>query len=431
MNQLAQITLRQGRVLSKKFLKQLPSAPGVYVFVNKAKRIIYIGKAKILRARVSSYFNVRPGDSRYEKLIALTLEIEGVWYIEVASEVEALLLEAELIRRYLPRYNAQWRDESSPLYIKINVGEQLPIVTLVRREKPSKGVRLFGPFPSSHTVRTLMRQVRRVFPFYTSAHHVTRRCFYCHLTVCPGPIKCVDQREYRRNIRRLLLFLSGKKETLTGQLVQKMHRASRDQRFEEAARIKRFIQGIDYITQPIRSPEIYIEQPSLLEDERTAALNRLKDLFGLSTLPGRIEAYDIANISGTAATGALVVATAGELDKSGYRKFRIRAKQTPDDVGMLTEVLTRRFKHDWPTPSILLVDGGIAQARAAQQVLDRHGFKVLCVGLAKKQERLVLPDGRQHTLSRRDPGLQLLMRLRDEAHRFCRSYHHLLRSKLV
>lgn len=369
-------------------------------------------------------------DTRYEKLVLMVKELRAVQYIEVASEIDALLLEAALIRKCKPRYNVAWKDDKLPLYIAISKGD-IPIVRLVRKGQLNVTT-IFGPFPSSSIVRSLLRSLRRVFPFYTSLHHPTRKCLYCHLGYCPGPTNGLNQPIYKKTIRQLILFLSGKRHTLLSTLEKQMRQAAGKENFEQAQRLKGFVDSILYIVQPIRNPEIYLERPHLLSEERLESIEEIKQALNLRSLPDRIEGYDVANISGKEATASMVVATHGEIEPKEYRRFKLKSKATPDDIGMLRETFSRRFKHkNWGIPNLILVDGGIGQVRIAQRCVEEAGLRVPCIGLAKREELLVFPDGTVVKLGRRNMGLKLLQKLRDEAHRFSRAYHHLLRSKQI
>ncbi len=203
-----------------------------------------------------------------------------------------------------------------------------------------------------------------------------------------------------------------------------MENAAQDQKFEEAGRLKKMVDGISYLTQPNRVKS-YLENPNFLGDLRKDALNELKKVLHLETIPNRIEGYDISNIQGKEAVGSMVVLTNGEIDKSQYRKFKIKLTGQPNDVGMMREIVGRRLNHpDWPTPDLIIIDGGRGQVRAAQ-------FSIPAFGLAKRMEWIYPPDGAIIKLSRRSPALHLLQKLRDEAHRFAITYHRKLHQRVT
>ena len=393
---------------------QIPHKPGVYLFKDKNRKVIYVGKAIDLYHRVTSYFsNGHPSWAEH---------IKSVETIIVESELEALILEANLIKKYLPKFNVRLVDDKDYLYIKITK-EDWPKVITARKHELKEALKYFGPFPSSRTVRDTLKSLRKVFPWCLNAQ--TRACFYYHLGLCPGAcVGEISKEEYRKNIFRLSKLLDGKKKQLVFDLVKDMENAAQDQKFEEAGRLKKMVDGISYLTQPNRVKS-YLENPNFLGDLRKDALNELKKVLHLETIPNRIEGYDISNIQGKEAVGSMVVLTNGEIDKSQYRKFKIKLTGQPNDVGMMREIVGRRLNHpDWPTPDLIIIDGGRGQARAAQ-------FSIPVFGLAKRMEWIYPPDGAIIKLSRRSPALHLLQKLRDEAHRFAITYHRKLHQRVT
>lgn len=230
-------------------------------------------------------------------------------------------------------------------------------------------------------------------------------------------------------INNLALFLTGHKKQLLTILRKKMQQLSKEENFEEAAKIRDQIEKIKYITQSIRKPSEYMLQPNLLEDLKNQSLDQLKKQLNLPTSPSRIEGYDISNIQGKFATGSMVVLTDGNINKSQYRHFKIKLDQKPNDVGMMREILQRRFKNNWPKPDLIIVDGGLGQLNVALQVIAKFKLKIPAVGLAKRLEEIYLSDGQKIKLPRSSGALQILQTLRDEAHRFAISYHQKLRKK--
>ncbi len=400
--------------------------PGVYIFSDVNNKVIYVGKAINLANRVRSYFSQNVS----EKTKVLIDQIHHLNRILVNSEVEALLLEAELIKNYRPRFNILLKDDKSYLYIKITTGNPVPVVCLARREKPKKGVRLFGPFPSSSTVRYVLKMARSIFPYCSCKKQPRKPCLYCHLGLCANPyFKENTQSGYKNMINNLALFLTGHKKQLLTILRKKMQQLSKEENFEEAAKIRDQIEKIKYITQSIRKPSEYMLQPNLLEDLKNQSLDQLKKQLNLPTSPSRIEGYDISNIQGKFATGSMVVLTDGNINKSQYRHFKIKLDQKPNDVGMMREILQRRFKNNWPKPDLIIVDGGLGQLNVALQVIAKFKLKIPAVGLAKRLEEIYLSDGQKIKLPRSSGALQILQTLRDEAHRFAISYHQKLRKK--
>lgn len=415
----------------------IPHKPGVYMFKNKSRRVIYVGKAIDLYHRVASYF-AKFHDA--PKTNVLVSEIASVETIIVESELEALILEANLIKKYLPEFNVSLKDDKDYLYIKITQ-EDFPKVITARVADLQDSLKYFGPFPSSKTVRDTLKALRRVFPWCSSAHPRgvsanpprgwnVRACFYYHLGLCPGAcIGKITKSDYRKNIFRLLQLLEGKKENLLDDLAKEMDQASKNQNFEEAGRFKKMIGGIGYLTQSNRVKS-YLENPNFLEDERQKVLESLQKILQLPKLPERIECYDISNIQGHESTGSMVVLTNGDIDKSQYRKFKIRMTGRSNDVGMHREMMRRRLKHkEWPFPDLIIVDGGIAQANGVNYELRSMRYEVSVYGIAKRMEWLYSPDGNIIKLPKSHPASKLLQKIRDEAHRFAISYYRKLHQK--
>ncbi len=420
---------------------RIPAKPGVYQFKNKAGHIIYVGKALNLSNRVSSYFSKNLNSPKTTALVAEIAEVET---IIVESEIEALILEANLIKKYLPQYNIRLTDDKDYLYIKVTK-EDFPKIVTARKKDLKNALKYFGPFPSATTVRNTLKSLRRVFPWCSGTYQQNRPCFYYHLGYCPGPCaKAIDKKEYRKIINRFIAFMEGKKEQLANELISEMGLYAKAQRFEEAAKVKRTLSGITYLTQTNRI-QAYLDNPNFLEDQNRKALEQLKNSLGLEKIPERIEGYDISNIQGAEAVGSMVVLTDGEIDKSQYRKFKIhppvfdREAQTesvgglakPNDFAMMAEVIRRRFKNNWPLPDLIIVDGGKGQVRGAELEIRNSKLEIPIFGLAKRMEWLYPPEGEVIKLKRSNPALKLLQKLRDEAHRFAITYHRKLHQRAV
>ena len=409
---------------------KLPQKPGVYQFIDAKGILLYIGKAKNLRDRVKTYFI--KGLELGPKTAAMLSYAKQIRTIVVESEIEALLLEAALIKKFKPKYNTVAKDDKSHLYIKISSFEDVSLVTTARREKERRGIKLFGPFPQASTVRSVLRILRHIFPYCTEKHP-KRRCLYCHLGLCPFPWESEENKtEYRKTVKKITLFLQGKKKRLINDLKKEMAEAAKKLEFEKAASIKKQIEDLEYITTPARAPEEYLARPDLVEDIAAERLSQLANVLNLKSVPERIECYDISNIAGYAATGSLVVFENGLPAKNWYRKFKIRIKETPDDVAMMTEVLERRFKNDWPQPDLIVVDGGKGQLNAVKRVLGKFKIKIPYLALAKRKEEIFIAGKfNPLKLDKNSAALQLVQALRDEAHRFAILYHRKLRSRLI
>lgn len=430
----------------------LPKKPGVYLLKGDSGSILYVGKAKSLRSRLASYFASHVSLGR--KTNQLVRQTQTIGFITVESEFDALLLEAKLIKKYLPRWNSAAKDDKHFIYIRIS-GDEFPKLTTSRREddppagKQEKKSTYFGPFPSSGTVRAVLKLVRRVFPYCGSPKIGRRACFYSHLGLChPCPAEIVKQdpgpREvlketYRQNIRRIHDLLSGRSRQLISLLEKEMTELAGEEKFEEAALIRDQIEKVRYITAPRAQIMAYLEKPDLLGERRQEEgrdLARILRGYGIEIgTPERIEGYDISDIKGKLATGAMVVFEGGEPEKSAYRRFRIRSRETADDVAMIKEVVARRLKHlEWELPDLIVVDGGKGQVKAAISALQLNKVILPVIGLAKREEEiyLLVKDGfKKIRLSPDAAALRLIQRLRDEAHRFARSYHLNLRSKYI
>lgn len=372
----------------------------------------------------------------------------------VESELEALLLEAFYIKKYTPKYNIRLTDNKSYLRIKITIKDAFPKVLLARREDDQTSI-YFGPFPSARAVKLVLKTIRRVFPFQSVRNHAKRICLYNHLGLCPCP-PVFDSPElratYYKNIRGIIRILEGQSKKIMKELEKERDLLSKSEEYEKALIVQRKIDAMSLITTPFHKPFEYDVNPNLRVDIRQKELDGLMEAlnangFALTNLD-RIECYDISNIQGTNATGSMVVLTQGEIDKSQYRKFKIKRewdkrkeKDLPNDFAMMKEVLKRRFGHDeWHIPSLLIVDGGKGQVSSAMAALIESGITVPLIGLAKREETIVIPGetvkGQEEhfieiLLPKHSPSLHLIQRIRDEAHRFAITYHRKLRSKSV
>lgn len=409
---------------------KLPHKSGVYIFKNSQGRVLYVGKAIDLYHRVASYFSNSRLTGGNIKLTSLVEEIASLETIIVESELEALILEANLIKKYLPVFNVRLTDGKDYLYIAISK-EAFPKIITARKKDLKSLKKYFGPFPSARTARDTLKLLRRVFPWCSGGRR-GRACFYYHLNLCPGAcVGLISQQEYSKIINRFSKFMEGKKRELVEELADDMKKASDNQAYEKAAKLKKMIDGINYLTQTNRT-SLYLENPNFLEQETSLALNQLQKDLKLDKIPQRIEGYDISNISGKDATGSLVVLTNGDIDKSQYRKFKIHISGRPNDVGMHKEMMRRRLKHlEWPLPDLIIVDGGRGQARAVQLTIDNGQLTIPVFGLAKRMEWLYPPHGDVIRLPRKSLSLKLLQKIRDESHRFALSYHRKLRDNIM
>jgi excinuclease ABC subunit C len=423
----------------KETLKNLPHSPGIYMFMSHTGELLYIGKAKDLKRRVSSYF--QRDDAIGRKTSRLVSQIAKINTIQTASEFDALILEAKLIHDKLPKYNVVLKDDKSPLYILLTISEQLPRVLTIRRSDLPKQIHktdaLFGPFQSASMVRSLLRQLRHIIPYCTQKQRTGKPCFYSHLGLCnPCPSLIGADKDlihqYRTNIYSLKGILSGKSTMVLKELETDMKKAATENKFEDAARLRDHIQHYHYMIQKQYDPMVYINSETGAQDLYRIELDTLYTIL-LPYIPKlahihRIECIDISNTAGTYATGSLTVLTDGIKDTSQYRRFRIRNRNSPNDVAMIEEVVRRRFSHpEWPLPDLLLVDGGKGQVTAAK----KH-TSVPVIGLAKRFEEVIIPykhGWKTLRIPYTSSAIHMLERIRDEAHRIAHSYHRLLRSK--
>lgn len=424
--------------LLKKEVKRLPQSPGVYCFKDEKEKIIYIGKAGNLRERVRSHFLKR--NWRDNLFINSVLK---VGYLKTGSEIEALILEANLIKKYRPKYNVIWRDDKNYFFVGITK-ENFPRVFLTHQIHPvkqlldgssAKGggfnrvkIDYIGPFVDGKAIKRVLKFLRKIFPYYTARKHPKNLCPWCYLGICPGPNP--DKKNYLKNIRNLKEVLKGKRVSLINKLRQEMKIASNNQDFEKAAKIRDQVMALDKVF----SHAGFIESEKFAREKTWSQIekNLKKVLPSLKGKISRVEAYDVSNIQGQKATGSMVSFWEGKPDKNFYRKFKIRISGKPNDIAMLKEVLERRFGHpEWELPELILIDGGKAQLNAALKIRDkrRETRKIGVMSLAKRQNELYIEGRKRPIFLKNLPReiFNLFLQLRDEAHRFALSYHKKLR----
>ncbi|MBU1867630.1 MAG: UvrB/UvrC motif-containing protein, partial [Candidatus Margulisbacteria bacterium] len=353
-------------------------------------------------------------------------------YQITGSEMDALLLEDQFVKKYRPRYNINLKDDKSYPYLKLTVKEEWPRLIMARR-KQRDGALYFGPY-TGVMAKELLRMIKKIFPFRWCKDSPLKKkpqpCLYFRIGVCPGP--CIDrisQAEYRSIVTSIKELLKGKLSRLIGKLRLEMEKASGAKEFETAASLR---DRISYLTKIVEKRK----QPESTGPEEPKALIKLRDALDLPTLPSRIEAFDISNTSGSYIVASMVVFTDGSPFKPHYRRFMIRSvKGEPNDVRSMNEVVKRRYggglSRQLPLPDLILIDGGLPQLGGALAgIKGTAGEGVPMIGLAKKEERIILPDqGKPLELGRESAALQLLQRVRDEANRFAVKYHRLKRAR--
>ncbi|MCK5084140.1 MAG: GIY-YIG nuclease family protein [Candidatus Pacebacteria bacterium] len=417
-------------------LKNLPQKPGVYIFRDKDKKILYIGKATSLKNRISSYFS-GAHNYRIEKMIS---RIEKIEIKKTDTVLEALILEANLIKKHQPKYNIKEKDDKSFSYFVITKEEFSRILILRATElekyqissdlnvpplkatlynvafKGGSVAKVYGPYTSKKQMQIALKIIRKIFPFHSLKQKTEKGCLDFQIGLCPGPYAGkINKRDYQRNIRGIRMILEGKKKSLLKKMEKEMKEYSAKREFEKAGEMRNKIFALQHI-----------QDIAFLQREESIVDDKLKNI--------RIEAFDISNISGAYAVGAMVVFKNYEPEKSGYRKFKIKSVRGVDDVAMMREVLERRFGNDWQKPDLIFLDGGKGHLAMAKRLLDSLGLKIPIVAVAKGPTRKKLDlyfanCRRDGDLSRLCNDENLIGRIMGEVHRFAISYHRKLIGK--
>jgi len=416
--------------LAKK-LKTLPAEPGVYFHKSGSGEVIYVGKAASLKNRVRQYF--QKSRLRDLKTDALVAEITDTDWITVETELDALFLESEMIKRYKPRYNVLLRDDKSQLYVRIPMQDAYPSVSFTRGPLDD-GATYFGPYYNGWAVKKALRYLRRVFPYSTHETMPKRLCLQYHIGLCPGvEAQMISSADYKEILKKLTRYLRGERKVLMREIEKDMKSAAKEHQFEEATRLRNRLRDLKELQR-----QIVFGDREFMDISKDQGLVGLKELLGLPDVPKRIEGYDISHMSGTNNVASMVVATNGLADKSQYRKFKMQLPGN-NDVAHMKETLTRRLKHlhDWGRPDLVIIDGGVAQLGAVAKLLRSEGIPF--AGRNKSGDhsrnarvRLVIPQRDSYKtieLETNSHIAKLIARLDDEAHRFAVSYHSTLKRK--
>ena len=396
--------MENSNLISK--IKKFPDLPGIYIIRDKNSRPLYIGKASSLKRRVLSYFQ-RPQETRIEQMLSQVAKIDTQ---KTDSVIEALFLENDLIKKYKPKYNVKLKDDKTFLGIFIS-DEEWPRVMPARiTQKLPKG-EFYGPFPSAGQVREALQIIRKIFPFRVSCIPMSgKACFEYHLGQCPGVCAGkVEKKDYQKTIRQIRLFLKGKKRSVISEIEKDMRRAAKNMDFEKAAKLRDKIFALKHI--------------------QDVALVAEENMLYPQDIPARIEAYDISNIAGAFSVGSMVVFSEGLIDKSQYRKFKIKSFEGSDDVRALKEILNRRLNRtEWPMPDLIIIDGGKGQVGGVQEILKSRRLNIPIVGIAKgvNRDKNELIGAENLSFDKK-----LLLRVRDEAHRFALEYYRLRHRKSI
>ncbi len=436
-------------------IKEFPTGPGLYFMKDADDIVLYIGKAKNLRSRVSSYFQPSSNleASRGPHIVEMVNKVDHVDYLEAESEVDAMLKEARLIKDVRPLYNMDLMDDKTFPYLEITIREDFPGVYITRKPH-EKGTLLFGPFTNVSDLRGVLVELQKIFKFRTCTLDIRaddpnrrffRPCLLHNIHQCTAPCGArIEKEEYRKIIKDFVRFLRSKRATILRELQQQMEEAAKNLQYEEAGMLRdriRLIESLD-----ARGTVNEHVQPEAFASDPTEALVKLRDVLQMPNQVRIIEGIDIANISGAEAVGSLVKFIDGRPFKNGYRRFKIKTVKGIDDYAMIAEVVRRRYKYAlrgeelWP--DLILIDGGLGHLHAAETALKEMIADSVAAGepvemphtkmasIAKREEDIYLQGSTQPLkLGAHSPVRKLLQYVRDEAHRFAQHYHHILRSK--
>jgi excinuclease ABC subunit C len=433
---------------------QLPKCPGVYLMKDREGVVLYVGKARDLRARVASYFQDSADllSTRGPRIAHMVGLVQDIDFLECETEVDALLKENRLIKDIQPHYNERLKDDKTFPYLEIRTGEDFPGVYLTRQPH-RKGAKLYGPFLNPAGIRDAINTLQKIFKFRTCELQIEagderrrffRPCLLHAINQCSAP--CADRiskEAYAADIKRLRKLLDSKRSGLLRQLRREMEQAAAEKRYEEAAVLRDRVLAIESLSlggdvDEDMQPEAFFVDPA-------AGLEKLQALLDLPKRPRIIEGIDIATLHGESSVGSLVCFIDGKPFKSGYRRYRIKSVAGVDDYAMIREVIVRRYRYaavaEELYPDVILIDGGLGQLHAAMQAFEdmsraieadgSEGVKPAMVVSLAKREELVYVQARSAPLklARNNEALRLLQQVRDEAHRFGQHYHHILRRK--
>lgn len=450
-------------------LKKLPTSPGVYFHKSAEGEIIYVGKAAVLRSRVRQYFqSQRDMDVKTRALVA---EIADTDWTETESEIDALFLESEMVKRYMPRFNILLRDDKSQMYVRIDMKSEWPYVCFTRNPADD-GADYYGPYYNGFAIKKALRYLRRVFPYYTKPRKQNEReDLDAHIGLSPLP--GTTSEEYKATLRKLVRYFEGGRKSLAKEIEKEMHQAAKLHDFETAARLRNRLRDLAELQR-----KIMFGDREFLDISKDKALSDLTTLLGLSKIPARIEGYDISHMGGTNVVASMVVFTNGVSNRSEYRKFKTKIEQNNDTANM-RETLTRRFSEKnvkaWGMPDLVLIDGGKGQLDAAIKALAEREVTVPIISIAKREEEIIVHYKNSHVDTTmiegliKNPGqdeyversgeyyvvnlhpgqrnagahsknlrggsltnahsdvVKLFQRIRDESHRFAVSYHTVLK----
>lgn len=408
----------------KQKLSKLPDSPGVYFHKNKDGEVIYVGKAAVLKNRVRQYFQNSKKDPKTEALVS---EIFDTDWIKVDTEMDALFLESEMIKRYKPKWNILLRDDKTVTYIKITMNEEVPYLSFTRTPLDDKATYI-GPFYGKLAVEKAVRILRKIFPYYTKPY-TGHKTLNTDLGLTPGiEIGKSTPKEYKKTLKKLIRYLEGDREKLLKDLEKEMKNAASSGNFEEAAKARDELMGLKELKK-----KIVFSSEEFLDISSDQALKDLQKMLGLKEPPRRIEGYDISHQSGTNAVGSMVVFINGAATRENYRKFKIRGSGS-DDLKSMVEVISRRLKHtEWELPDLIILDGGITQVNAVLPLVSALNIPV--IGRDKSGDHSksagvkIIFNNQLIRLDKTSHVARLIARIDEESHRFAITYHTLLKRK--
>jgi excinuclease ABC subunit C len=428
----------------RQHIATFPKTPGVYLMKDGEGRVLYVGKAKDLRSRVSSYFQPSSDllSTRGPDICRMVAKVADIDFLECDSEVDAMLKEARLIKDVQPPHNVLLKDDKTFPYIEITTGDDFPGVFVTRTPR-LKGSKLYGPFPSVTAIRDAVNAMQKVFKFRTceldirdgdESRRFFRPCLLHAIKQCTAP--CADlisKEEYRKDITRLRRFLASRRSVALRQLNRDMEAASKEHRFEDAAKLRDQIKALQSLD---LSGDVNEDvQPEVFYIDPRKGLEKLAELLELEAPPRSMECVDIAHLQGEETVGALICFIDGRPFKNGYRRFQIKTVDGIDDYAAIREVITRRYRFaadgEELYPDVIVIDGGLGQLHAGLEAFGEMNLRPpMVISLAKREEEVYIQaKSAPIRLSRNNEALRLLQQMRDEAHRFAQHYHHILRKK--
>lgn len=407
-------------------------------------RVLYVGKAKDLRSRVSSYFQPSADllNTRGPEIARMIPRVVDVEFLECETEVDALLRESRLVKDIQPPFNVVLKDDKTFPYLEITLKDDFPGVYITRTPNLS-GSKLYGPFTSVRDVHEALNALQKAFKFRSCEMEIRaeddsrrffRPCLLHAIQQCTAPCAAmISKEEYAKDIRQLRRFLASKRSVVLKRLERDMEQAAKELRFEEAAKLRDQIKALETLS--LRGEVDVHVQPEVFFVDPGDGLDKLAELLGLESRPRSLECLDIAHVQGEATVGSIVCFIDGRPFKPGYRRYRIQSVEGVDDYASIREVIGRRYRHashgEELYPDVILVDGGLGQLHAALEAFaDMDIRPPMVISLAKREEEIYVQQrSAPMRLPRNDAALRLLQHIRDESHRFAQHYHHLLRSK--